>query len=310
MSSPAGWLAATVAISVLFGVGGPRLSRHLQPARAVWLLSVGSLLVAAGAVIVPALVVMVVVGQWPPLAGIGQWSARPLASTVSAGGVVAIAATAILLGQSWRLGRVLWVRGRELISAWLACRGAASELVVIPGGPPVAMAVPGWPGRIVVSREFLRQMRPEQRRAVLAHERGHLRSRHDLHLLAGSVAAAANPLLGRVPAALRLATERSADELSAAVTGDRRLVAEAIGTAAALCSAHPHPAWAMHAMGADVSLRVQSLLAGQPQRRPLVQVALVSLAAAAVAVAGLGLVDTKHLFEFAERAHQIVSLHR
>ncbi|MDE3207191.1 MAG: M48 family metalloprotease [Acidobacteriota bacterium] len=310
MSGPHGWLAATVAISTLFGLAGPRLSRQLRPAAAVWLLSVGSMLVAASTVIVPALVVATVVGQWPPLARFGQWSAGPLASSVSADGVVAIAATVIVLGQSWRLGRVLWVRGRPLVSAWLACRGACSELVVIPDGPPVAVAVPGWPGRVVVSRGLLRQMPSEQWRAVLAHERGHLRARHDLHLLAGALAAAADPLLGRVPAALRLATERAADELSAAVTGDRRAVAQAIGSAAILCSAEAHPAWAMQAMGADVSLRVRHLLDGPPRHRPLGQAALVALAAAAVAVAAFGLSDTKHLFEFAERAQQLVSLHR
>ncbi len=310
MSAPAGWLATTVTISALFGLAGPRLSRQLRPAAAVWLLSAGSLLVAASTVIVPALVVLTVIGQWPPLARLGQWSARPLASSVSGDGAVAVAATTILLAQSWRLARVLWVGGHGLVSAWLACRGASAELVVIPDGPPLAMAVPGWPGRVVVSRDLLRQMRPEQWGAVLAHERGHLRARHDLHLLAGSVAAAVDPLLAQVPAVLRLATERSADEMSAAVTGDRRLVAEAIGSAAILCSTEAHSAWAMRAMGADVSLRVRHLLDGPPRRRPLRQAALLSLAAAAVAVAAFGLFDTKHLFEFAERTQQLVSLHR
>ena len=310
MSSPEVWLAATAAISALFGLACPGLSRRLRPAAAVWLLSGGSLLVAAGAVVVPALVVVTVVGQWPPLARLGEWSARPLASRVSADGVVAMAATTILVVQSWRLGRVLWVRGRGLVSAWLACRGVSTELVVIPDGAPVALAVPGWPGRVLVSRAFLRLMQPEQWRAVLAHERGHLRARHDLHLLAGSVAAAVDPLLARVPAALRLATERSADEMSAALTGDRRLVADAIGSAAMLCSIDAHPAWAMRATGSDVSLRVRHLLDGPPPQRPLGQAALVSLTAAAVAVAAFALFDTKHLFEFAERTQQLVSLHR
>ena len=310
MSSPAAWLAATVLISSLFGLAAPRLSGRLPPGAAVWLLSVGSLLVAAGAVIVPALVTLTVVGQWRPLAGIGQWSPRPLASSVSVGGAVAVAATTMLAIQSWLLIRVSWVQGRELVAAWRSCRGAPSALVVLPDGPPVAMAVPGWPGRVVVCGDLLRQMPPGQWRAVLAHEQGHLRARHDLHLLAGAVAAAVDPLLGRVPAALRLATERSADERSAAVTGDRRLVAAAIGSAAVLCSTGGHPAWTMDATGADVNLRVRSLLDGPPRRRPLGQAALVSLAVAAVAVAALGAFDTKHLFEFAERTHQLMSLQR
>jgi len=58
-----------------------------------------------------------------------------------------------------------------------------------------------------------------------------------------------------------------------------------------------------------VSLRVRSLLGEPPRRRPLLQAALVMLATASVALAGIGVFDTKHLFELAERAH-LVALHR
>jgi hypothetical protein len=310
VSGPGLWLAATVGVSALFGLFAPRLSGRIPPDLAVWLLSVGSIVVAASAVVAPALVVLTVVGQWPLVAGLGQWSARPLASSVSADGALAIGAIVIVALQSCRLAQTVWTHGRELVSAWLACRGAATGLVVIADGRAVAFAVPGWPGRVVVSRGLLRQLEPGERQAVLAHEQGHLRARHDLHLFAGAVAAAADPLLYRVPAALRLATERSADESSAAVTGDRRLVATAIGSAATLCSTQTHVAVAMQAGGSDVPLRVRSLLASPPRGRPLLEAAIVCLALAALTVAAIGAFDTKHLFELAERAHSLVTARR
>ena len=89
---------------------------------------------------------------------------------------------------------------------------------------PRAFAVPGRPGRIAMSTGLLRVLRRDQRRAVLAHERSHLRHRHHLHQTAAVLAAAANPLLYRLPAAVALSVERWADE-DAAATCDRRSVA-------------------------------------------------------------------------------------
>lgn len=308
MSGPGPWLAAALAVSVVFGGAGPALSRRIPPAPAVWLLSVGGTVVAAASVVAPALVLLMVVGQWPLIAGHGHWSARFLASRVSADGTLAVTAALILAVQAVRLGRTLYGRGRELVTAWMACRGTPTELVVIPDVRPVAFALPGWPGRVVASRGMLQQLPAAERRAVLAHEQGHLHARHDLHLFAGALATAVDPLLWRVPAALRLATERSADETSAATTGDRRLVALAIGTAAGMCSPGAQPAATMGATGADVALRVRSLLGGPVPRRLPLQAVLAALAVAAVAVAGAGTVDTKHLFELAERAHTLVRL--
>lgn len=310
MSGPGPWVAGTLVVSVLFGWAAPSLSRRVPPRSAVWLLSTGSVVVAAAALATPALVMTTVVGQWPVVAGLGQWSARILASRVPAQSPWAIAAALVVAVQAYRLARTLWTRGRRLVAAWAACRGASTGLVVIADSRPVVFTVPGWPGRVVASRGLLQRLDPSERRAVLAHEQNHLSARHDLHLLAGALAAAANPLLFRVPAALRLATERSADEWSAAETGDRRLVARAIGSAAGLCSPSSHPEAAMGVAGGDVSFRVRSLLSGPSRRRPLLQVSLVVLALAASAVVGLGMFDTKRLFELAEQAHALVALHR
>ena len=65
---------------------------------------------------------------------------------------------------------------------------------------------------------MLRSLDGAQRRALLAHERSHPRHRHHLHHTACQFAAAVNPLLRRLPAAVELATERWADEDAAAAS--------------------------------------------------------------------------------------------
>jgi beta-lactamase regulating signal transducer with metallopeptidase domain len=83
----------------------------------------------------------------------------------------------------------------------------------------------------VASVGLLRGLDAGQRRAVLAHERSHLRHHHHVHHTTVRLAAAANPLLWALPAAVTLATERWADE-DAARTARRDTVAQALINAA------------------------------------------------------------------------------
>ena len=73
---------------------------------------------------------------------------------------------------------------------------------------------------------------PDERRVLLAHERAHARSHHYLFTALTYLAAAANPLLRPVAAAVTYTVERWADETAARDCGDRRLAARAIGKAA------------------------------------------------------------------------------
>ena len=45
--------------------------------------------------------------------------------------------------------------------------------MVVPDGTADAYAVPGWPGRIVVTAGMLDALNPDERRVLLAHERAH-----------------------------------------------------------------------------------------------------------------------------------------
>lgn len=74
-------------------------------------------------------------------------------------------------------------RHRDLVDVlgtpWPAAPGAR----VLDHPAPVAYCLPGWRSRLVLSVGVLDRLAPGQLRAVLAHERAHLRERHDLVVL-------------------------------------------------------------------------------------------------------------------------------
>ncbi len=140
------------------------------------------------------------------------------------------------LGTTALLGSVLVVIRMSRAARRRRRAGTGHEgrrLEVLDTSTPMAFAAPGSPGCVVVSRGMLEALDPEERRVLIAHERAHLDARHHRFLLAADLAVAAMPLLVPLARQVRLATERSADEMAvAAVGGDRDLVARAIGHAA------------------------------------------------------------------------------
>jgi hypothetical protein len=116
------------------------------------------------------------------------------------------------------------------------------------------------------------------------------------------LAAAANPLLRPVAAAVGYTMERWADERAAAVAGDRELAARTIARAAlATTAAPPRRGAGPGALGAATRLtrtrrpgpvprRVAALLRPPPQPRLLLLVAVVLL----VAVSGASVLEAAH----------------
>lgn len=141
---------------------------------------------------------------------------------------------------------------------------AAPEIVVVQSLAVEAVAVPGDPGRIVVSSAMMDVLDDDEREAMLAHERAHLRHRHHRFLVLAGVAAAAVPLVHPISTRVRFCTERWADESAAVYVGDRSLVARAIAKAA-LASVGPPPRTALALLGLGVPGRIGALLG--PQRR-------------------------------------------
>ncbi len=292
--------------SGVFGVLAPPLARRLPPAAGTWLLSVGGLVAAAGSSTSLTLLAFTLAGQSSLLSSRGHWSVDslrhvdPVATPVAAAALAALAILALEVGLvGWR--RVLAVRDACRLAALLPAHGG--ELAVIPSPVPQAYAVPGRPGRIVVSTSLLRQLSAGERRAVLAHERSHLRHHHHVHQSLAQLAAAANPLLSRLPAAAGSACERWADE-DAAKASNRDVVAEALTRAATSKPAAAASAVVLAAAATEITIRVAALRAA-PLRLALWRLALlVGLLGATVAAVAEAAHDTERLFEFAQYAYR------
>jgi Zn-dependent protease with chaperone function len=119
-----------------------------------------------------------------------------------------------------------------------------------------AYTLPGWPCRVVVTAGMMRALSPAEREVLLAHERAHAAGFHFLFSTATRLAAAANPLLRPMAAAVVYTVERWADEHAAAATGDRPLAARAVARAALATKASPPPSPAIAATMPAVAVAV------------------------------------------------------
>jgi hypothetical protein len=244
---------------------------------------------------------------------LGHWSVDVLRRNDPPSLYLALAAG---IGVSVALGaaiRVLCRRVGAIINAGrrARCLPGVGQLVVLDDPNPDAYALPGRPGRIVVSTGMLDALDPRERRVLLAHERAHLACTHHLFVVAAQLAAATNPLLRPVAAAVVYTTERWADEHAATSIGDRGLTARTIGKAA-LLTTHGHPpAGALAVTGrapkdergiGPVPRRVAALLAPPVRHRPvLLGIVLVTLMIASGAAVEAGH-DLHGLFELARAA--------
>ncbi|MDA8284863.1 MAG: M56 family metallopeptidase [Actinomycetota bacterium] len=92
------------------------------------------------------------------------------------------------------------------------------ELVVLPALVPIALAVAGRPGQVLVSEGLLGALEPADVAAVVGHERAHLEHAHHRYLMLAEAVEGGFARLGpvrRSAAALRVALERWADEAAA-----------------------------------------------------------------------------------------------
>lgn len=290
--------------TALFGLATTRLAVRLPPAVATWLLSVGGLAAAAGSTASLALLGFTLVGQSPPLADRGRWSDTALRQHDPVAEPIAALALVVLLVFAVRAAattarRLIALREAYQMAAALPSAGA--ELVVLDTGDHHAVALPGRPGRIVVSTGLLRTLDAGQRKALLAHERSHLTHHHHLHQTLAHLAAAANPLLHRLPAAVALSCERWADE-DAAVTCRRDTVADTLIRAATTAPLIA-PAVVLAAAAREVTARVAALRAPAPSQSLWRVALLIGLLLATAAALAEATHDTERLFEFAQYAY-------
>ncbi|WUD70569.1 M56 family metallopeptidase [Streptomyces sp. NBC_00510] len=290
-------------LSLLAPLGARPLSNRCDPRLATWLLT--AICVVLGAASTVSLGLLAVTGliRIPQLAALGHWSARAAQRNDPAEMSVALIA-GLLLGAAVVMAvRMLWSRAHSLATAALeaACMPTQDGLVVVDDEIPDAFAVPGLPGRVVVSTGMLRTLDASERDILLAHERAHLTGHHYAFVALAQLGAAANPFLRPLATAVTYTIERWADENAVATAGDRRRVAHAVGRAALAAHRAPaRPAWASLGIlgrrssplagAGPVPRRVAALLAPPLRHHPALAVAT----AVVLAAAAMSTVDAVH----------------
>ncbi|MEV0090840.1 M56 family metallopeptidase [Streptomyces sp. NPDC050738] len=245
-----------------------RIADALAPRPAAWLLTATTVTLALCSTAALALLVLAGALLLPPVAAVGDLIRPPAGSgSPLLTGLAAGTAATLLCSATAVLVRAVRRRAAELCEARrLLGRPKAGGLSVLRDGRPDAYALPGRPGRIVVTTGMLQALEPAEREALFAHERAHLSGRHHLFLAAAEFAALCHPSLRSLRPSIGYALERWADESAAAAVGDRSLAARAIGRAAlaARGAPSPRPGAALAAAAGPVPRRVAALLDRRP----------------------------------------------
>jgi Zn-dependent protease with chaperone function len=246
------------------------LCGRLHPVMASWLIVVSALVLATCATLALALLTFVALAVMTVFARLGHWSPTVVRHLDAVHLPIDLVATVLLVVFASCATAATVTRVRSLLEAHRMARECPgdTELVVVQDARPTAHALPGRPGRIIVSSGMLASLAPAERRALLAHERGHLRRGHHLFVAAVDVLAAVHPLLRPLTTSIRFTTERWADEIAARQVGDRSVVARAVGKAALAARAQPaRNGMTMAATAGPVPRRVAALLSAPPVHR-------------------------------------------
>jgi len=257
---------------------------------------------------------------WVPRVASPSWCVRSLTATmvVSAGSIVAalVLVAAVAASQLQVVSQLVhWCTGLEPgehgVSVWAGSGAVAAlgwggarvashlrhvwterrqygevcgvEVVDVDG--PVAFAVPGRPGGIVIGRQLLGELRADERAAVLAHERAHLEHGHHRFVLVAETCASAFPFLAPLARQVRFNTERWADETAAVAVGSRDVVARAIVRSALIGTPLNTPSFGLAMADLGAMARVEALV--RPSIRSSWQIPAAAIATALL-VAGAG----------------------
>ncbi|MEU5535231.1 M48 family metalloprotease [Streptomyces sp. NPDC020362] len=271
-------------LSLLLSVVAPVIAGRVAPALAARVLTSAAVVTAAATTWSLMLLVAALLGDAPPVVREAREDGRRLVDPVpELVGVAAGVALAVVVWRVHRTVRAEWCTRRALRRL---CAGQPSdtELIVAASEVPQAFAIPGRPGRILVTSAMLSALEPGERRVLLAHERAHLAHRHGPLVTAATLAAAANPLLAPVRSAVVFLVERWADEQAAAAVGDRRATARALARAA-LSVGRARTACALHFTDRAVTRRIAALQASPPPQLWSAAAAVLALGALAALLA-------------------------
>jgi Zn-dependent protease with chaperone function len=305
-------------VPLLAAVAARPLAGRLPPVAATWLLSVSALLLAAASSAVLGMLALTAVVRVPLVDVLGKMSGQVISQDDPASVPVALAAGALLAAAAASTARALWCRATALLAAGRQARRlpGSGQVVVTADDAADAYTLPGLPCRVVITDGMLRALNHPEQGVLLAHERAHAAGLHYLFGTAARVAAAAaNPFLHPVTAAVGYAMERWADEHAATVTSDRQLAARAIARAALAATASPPRRPPGHGvlgvLGAATRLTRARRPGPVPRRvaallRPPPQPSLLLLAAGLLLVA----VSGASVLEAARDLHAILALAR
>lgn len=172
-------------------------------------------------------------------------------------GILLLLLAAVRVGSAVRHLRHL-AASRRVGRSYSRARTRDSDIVVIDDPIPDAFAVAGGRGAVVISSGMQRLLTAAELRAVIAHERAHVRYRHSMWIQIAEWATQFNPLLRPTCGAVRHMAERHADEAAALL--DRQAAMRAVAHATLARSAADRPrSVGVASSGGDVVRRVQAL---------------------------------------------------
>jgi Zn-dependent protease with chaperone function len=223
----------------------------------------------------------------------GQFVAPYQSPLVTAIQVIMLTAGFALLAVLWSMLVMAFAdavgarrRQRELLALLAHGDPKAPGALVVDYPAAAAYCLPGIRSQIVVSVGTLDLLAPAELAAVLAHERAHLRARHDLVLIPFTSLRRTFPRSRVVAQAYRtvaLLVEMMADDRALRVRGllARELATALLrfGTAGAECA----PAGALAAAEGELTARVNRLLTPPPPLSRPLQVMVIMAAASLVA---------------------------
>jgi Peptidase family M48 len=198
---------------------------------------------------------------------------------------VALGAAVLLVWGAVRLAQDVY-RRRDTVRRLRAAGSPQIDLVVADWAAPLAVAVPGRPGHLLVTTGMLKLLDADGRRVVFTHERSHLAHGHHRLAAAASMAAAINPLLAGARDAVAYLVERWADEDAARTVGDRDLTARTVAHAALATAGTRSAVLGMNGSAALLRVRALGEPAPTPRRRRLMGLAVIGagcIATAAIA---------------------------
>ncbi len=259
--------------AVLVGAVGPRWLRNARwPQRSpglgilAWQALTGSVLIsvflAGAALALPTLPITTNLADllYACALALRAHYATPGGAAVAAAGAVLAAGVAgrmaYCLISGWSAACRRRSEQRQVLQV-LAHRDPRSGVLVVPHHTPAVYCMPGRRGEVVATTGALETLDGPEVAAVLAHERAHLRARHDIVLaVAGALWAAFPfiPLFGTAHTELSRLVEMHADD--AALAGTQRRV---LATALVRLAGATHPTGTLGAGGDCALSRVRRL---------------------------------------------------